>query len=147
RGANPRAHFRFSEAGVTEPVFLYDYFAGTGRVVQPGELLNEDLQQGYRYLVAAPIGASGVALVGDTGHFVTLSKKRVTALADDGAVHVSVAFAAGESARTLQGYSRDLPTVTAGAGAARTLSYDPTTGRFAVEVTPGPDGVASLRIH
>jgi hypothetical protein len=146
QGANTQAQFRLSDGGLKEPVFLYDYFDGTGRVVQPGELLNEDAQ-GSRYLVAAPIGPSGIALVGDIGHFVTLGKKRVTSLADDGAVHVSLAFAAGESPRTLLGYSPDPPAVTAGTGAARVLTYDPVTGRFTVEVTAGPDGVASLRIR
>ena len=88
-----------------------------------------------------------MALLGDTGQFVTLGKKRVTALADDGVVHVSLAFAAGEPSRTLQGYSPDPPIVMAGAGVAGTRSYDPATGRFTVEVAPGPDGVASLRIR
>ena len=146
QGANTQAQFRLSDAGVNGPVFLYDYFNDTGRIAQPDELLNEDVQ-GYRYLVAAPIGMSGISVLGDTGQFVTLGKKRVTALADDGVVHVSLAFAAGERSRTLQGYSPDPPTVTAGTGAAGTRSYDPATGRFTVEVMPGPDGVASLRIR
>jgi hypothetical protein len=146
QGANTRAQFSLSDAGVNGPVFLYDYFNDTGRVVQPGELLNEDAT-GHRYLVAAPIGVSGIALVGDAGQFVTLGKKRVTALADDGVVQVSLAFAAGEGSRTLQGYSPDSPIVTAGTGAVGTRSYDPATGRFTVEVMPGPDGVASLRIR
>ncbi len=146
QGANTQAQFRLSDAGVNGPVFLYDYSSDTGRVVQPDELLSEDAT-GYRYLVAAPIGKSGIALLGDTGQFVTLGKKRVAALADDGVVHVSLAFAAGEQSRTLQGYSPDPPIVTAGTGVAGTRSYDPATGRFTVEVRPGPGGVASLRIR
>jgi hypothetical protein len=146
QGDNTQAQFRLSDAGVSGPVFLYDYFNGTGRVVQPDELLNEDAQ-GYRYLVAATIGRSGIALLGDTGHFVTLGKKRVAALADDGVLHVSLAFAPGESARNLQGYSPDRPAARASAGTARTLSYDPATGLFTVAVTPGQDGVAKLEIQ
>jgi hypothetical protein len=94
------------------------------------------------------MGKSGIALIGDTGQFVTLGKKRVTALVDDGDdVHVSLAFAAGEQSRTLQGYSPDAPTITAGTGAAGARSYNPATGRFMVQVSPGPNGVASLRIR
>jgi hypothetical protein len=99
------------------------------------------------YLVAAPIGPSGIALLGDTGQFVTLGNKRIVALTDNGVVHVSLAFAAGERARTLQGYSPDPPIVTAGTGEVVRRRYDSATGRFAVEVMPGPDGVASLRIR
>jgi hypothetical protein len=146
QGVNTQAQFRLSGAGVNGPVFLYDYFSDTGRVVQPDELLNEDVQED-RYLVAAPVGMSGIALIGDTGQFVTLGKKRVTALADNGVVHVSLAFADGEQSRNLQGYSPDAPMISAGSGAVGTRSYDAATGRFTVQVTPGPDGVASLRIR
>jgi len=147
QGANTQAQFRLSDAGLNAPVFLYDYFNDTGRIVRPGELLTEDAT-GSRYLVAAPIGKSGMALIGDTGQFVTLGKKRVAALTDDGDdMHVSLAFAAGEGSRTLQGYSPDPPTVTAGTGTAGALTYDAVTGRFTVEAMPGRDGVASLWIR
>ena len=145
QGGNTQAQFRLSDAGIDRPVFLYDYFAGAGRVVRPTECLSEDVGQ-YRYLVAAPIGKSGIALLGDTGHFVTLGKKRVTSLADDGVVHVSLAFAAGESARTIEGYSPVPPAATALDGAAGPLSYNAATGRFTLIVLPGPDGLASLQI-
>jgi hypothetical protein len=147
QGTNTQAQFRLSDAGVNAPVFLYDYFNDTGRVAQPDELLHEDVAADC-YLVAAPIGMSGMALVGDTGQFVTLGKKRITALADDGDdMHVSLAFAAGEKSRTLLGYSPDPPTVTPRTGAAGALTYDPATGRFTVEAIPGRDGVASLWIR
>ena len=109
--------------------------------------MNEDVTAD-RYLVAAPIGTSGMALIGDTGQFVTLGKKRVTALADEGGdLQVSLAFAAGEKSRTLQGYSPDRPTVTAWTGTAGAVAYDPATGRFTVEAMPGRHGVASLWIR
>jgi hypothetical protein len=146
QGANSTAQFHLSDAGVKSPVFLYDYFSGAGRVVRPGDLLTEDTQ-GYRYLVAAPIGASGIALVGDTGQFVTLGKKRIVSLADNGALSVDLAFATGERSRTLLGYSPDPPSVAAVTGAARLLAYDPATGQFTVEVAPGANALASLRVH
>jgi hypothetical protein len=146
QGANNQAQFRLSDAGVTGPVYLYDYLAGTGQVVLPGEWLNENAQ-GYRYLVAAPIGPSGIALLGDLGNFVTLGKKRVPALTDDGVVHVNLAFTAGETSRTLEGYSPDRPLVAATAGAAGWPTYNPATRRFSVTVSPGLAGVASLDIR
>jgi hypothetical protein len=103
-----QATFRLADVGLTSPAFLYDYFDGTGRVVAPGDWLNEDAPD-FRYLVAAPIGTSGMALVGDAGQFVTLGKKRVTAVSDDGALHVTVAFATGETVRTLRGWSPGVP--------------------------------------
>ena len=145
KGDNTLAQFRLSDVGLHGPAYLYDYFDGTGRVVPADELLTEDVT-GFRYQIAAPIGISGIALLGDTAHFVSLGKKRVTALVDNGVVGVTVAFAPGESSRTLRGYSPDPPSATAVTGGVGPVSHDAATGQFTVEVTPGPDGAASLQI-
>ncbi len=145
QGDNTLASFRLSDVGLTQPAYLYDYFGGAGRVVAPEELLEQDVPA-YSYQIAVPIGISGMALLGDTGHFVSLGKKRIAALSDDGIVHVTVAFAAGESSRTLRGYSPDPPSASAVTGAVGPVRYDPATSQFAVEVTPGADGTASLQI-
>ena len=55
RGGNTQAIFRLSDVGLTGPAYLYDYFRGSGSLVQPDELLNLDVT-GFRYQVAAPIG-------------------------------------------------------------------------------------------
>ena len=59
----------------------------------------------WRYQIAAPIGPSGIAMLGDTGHFVSLGKKRITSLSDDGTVRITIAFTPGETSRSLRGYS------------------------------------------
>jgi hypothetical protein len=146
QGGATQARFRLAEAGLTQPAFLYDYASKTGRVTEPDELLTADAT-GYRYLVAVPVGPSGIGLLGDTGHFVTLGKKRIPALADDGAIHVKVAFAAGESVRKLEGYSPHQPEVTADDGTAGRLSYDSASKMFSVRVSPGRDGTASVSIR
>lgn len=102
QGSNTQASFRLSEVGVTGPVYLYDYFKGTGNLFQPGDQLNLDATE-YSYQIAAPAGPSGIAMLGDAGHFVSLGKKRIAALTDDGAVNITIVFAAGESHRTLLG--------------------------------------------
>ena len=38
-----------------------------------------------------------MALLGDTGQFVTLGRKRVKSVSDDGAIHLTVAFACGRN--------------------------------------------------
>ncbi len=63
--------------------------------------------------MVAPIGTSGIALVGDTNKFVTLGTKRVSTLTDGGgALHATVAFAAGETNVTLAGYAPSAPYLT-----------------------------------
>ena len=145
QSANTQAAFRLSDLGISRPVLLYDYFQGTASIVQPGDLLNE-IVPSYQYLVAAPIGPSGIAVVGDAGNYVTLGKKRIASLTDDGAVHIKVVFAPGESARTLFGYSPGPIAIVAESGRVGHIDYDSATGQFRVEVTPAADASASLRI-
>lgn len=145
QGSETQASFRLSDVGVTGPVYLYDYFKGTGNLVEPGDLLTLDATD-YAYRIAAPVGPSGIAMLGDAGHFVSLGRKRVTALADDGAVTVTIAFAERESARTLLGYSPVPVSASATTGRTSQPVRDASTGLFQVRVTPGPNGTATLRI-
>jgi hypothetical protein len=145
QGANTQATFHLADAGVTAPVYLYDYFNGTGSLVGPGDAINLDATQ-FSYQIAAPVGPSGIAMVGDGGHFVSLGKKRITALSDDGAVHITVAFAKGEAVRTIIGYSPVPVSSSASAGHTRQPVRNPSTGLFHVEVRPGSDGTATVRI-
>jgi hypothetical protein len=145
QGADTQASFRLSDAGVTGPVYLYDYFRGTGNLVQPGDLLNLDAT-GFTYRIAAPVGPSGIAMLGDTAHFVSLGKKRISALADDGTVTITVAFAEGESHRILRGYSPVPVMASAIGGETSQLFRDPSTGLFRVRVARGADGAATIRI-
>jgi len=143
QGDNTQAQFRLADVGLVQAAFLYDYFDGTGRIVSPGEWLSEDVTD-FRYQVAAPVGWSGMALIGDIGHFATLGKKRIAAVTDDGALHVTVAFAAGETMRTLRGYSPGAPSAAATAGSVSDVRYDPASGLFDVDVMPGADGTTSI---
>jgi hypothetical protein len=89
------------------------------------------------YLVLSPVGPSGIAIIGDTDHFVTMGRKRVTELTDDGTVRLTIAFANGETTRTITGYSRNPVAVE---GASGPVSYDEATRLFRVPVSPGVDG-------
>ena len=140
--------FHMTDLGSAQSAYLYDYFGGTGRVVEPADLINETIGSSPLYLVAAPIGPSGIALIGDAGQFVTLGRKRITSLSDDGSVHATIAFAAGEKSRTLIGYSpAAAPVVSASDGAVGPVTYDVSSGRFSLSVTPGADGAATIRIN
>ncbi len=139
--------FKASDLGWNATAYVYDYFNNTGRVVEPTDIINETITGATLYLVVAPIGPSGIAVIGDSGQYVTLGKKRITALTDDGATHVSMAFAQGESARTIIGYAPNVaPAVTAVNGSIWSQSYDIGSGLFSIVVKPGSDGTASIRI-
>jgi hypothetical protein len=87
-----------------------------------------------------------MAVIGDTGHFVTWGKKRITSLTDDGSVHLSLAFAPGETSRQIEGYSPAPVRAAASDGSISRVTYDAAARHFSIIVTPGADGAAALQI-
>ncbi|PWU06902.1 MAG: hypothetical protein C5B51_11165 [Terriglobia bacterium] len=147
QGSNVQAKFSTSELGLDSPTYVYDYFAGAGRVVNPSETVAAPIGDSSLYLIAAPIGPSGIAVLGDLGQFVSMGKKRIPSLTDNGKVHLTIAFADGEQTRVISGYSPVRPAVKAMSGSTGALIYDPVTKLFQIPVMPGPDGTATIRIR
>jgi hypothetical protein len=125
--------FAPAQLGVAGPTYVYDVYADTGRALTAGEAFNATVSSGS-YFIAAPVGPSGIAFLGDAGAFVSLGKKRISQLADDGTLQASVAFAAGEQAVTLHGFAPSTPRVSASGGSADEVAYDAATSRFRVAV-------------
>jgi len=125
-----------SDLGVSSATYAYDVFANTGRLVAAGDTLTTSVSSGS-YFIAAPIGPSGMALIGDASAFASSGAKRISSLADDGQLHATVEFATGESAIILHGYAPTAPSVVSTAGGTvDDVSYDSTTQRFRVSVHP-----------
>jgi hypothetical protein len=148
QGKNTLAKFSPADLGVSRQVYVYDYFAGTGQVAEPGDVIQKPISGDALYLVLAPVGPSGIAILGDTDQFVTMGKKRVTAFTDRGAARVTIAFAAGETSRTITGYASAAPIVLAMDGSSvGPVAYDDTTHLFKVTVTGGTNHSATIRIQ
>ena len=155
-----KAHFIFSyvrqtnntitinpgDFGISGASYLYDYVNGAGTVIYPGSSWTGTLASGSGYYVLVPVGPSGIAFLGDKGHFVTLGKKRIPALSDTGHVDTTVAFAAGEKTRTLFGYSPQPVAATALSGAVSGIAWDSSTQLFKLTVHANANGTARLRI-
>jgi hypothetical protein len=146
-GGDATVTFQASDLGLDRPAYVYDYFGGSGRVVQPSDTVSMQTVAGVVYLIAAPIGSSGIAILGDLGQFATAGKKRIAAMADSGVVHVNIAFANGEKSRILTGYSPSAPIARATAGTAGPVTFDSARQLFQLAVSPGANGTASVRIE
>jgi hypothetical protein len=134
RGDNPQLiSFSPTTLGMAGPTYVYDVFADSGQVLSQGEALNATVSTGS-YFIAAPVGPSGIAFLGDAGAFVSLGKKRISLLTDDGTLRASVEFAAGEQAVTLHGFAASAPQVSVSGGAAEEVAYDAPSSRFRVVV-------------
>jgi hypothetical protein len=127
--------------GLSGRVFAYDYFGGTGRAIDAGQqrLAGQLKKDAWAYWVLAPVGESGMALIGDTGKFVTRGKARIAAVQDDAkGLHTSVLLAAGESAVTLALYAPNgaAPRVDVTNGVCRRVDYEPADGIARIELAP-----------
>jgi hypothetical protein len=145
RGSGAPVRFKPALMGLTGQVYVYNKFAGSGRVAAANDFFNDSVGD-IAYYVAVGIGPSGIALLGDADKFVSLGRKRIADVADDGSLRVTVSFAPDEDWVTLQGYSPSAPTIVAQRGAAGPVSYDPKSGLFKVQVSPAGDATAALTL-
>ncbi len=146
-GSNTEAAFRLADLGVDDPVYLYDYYSSTGKIVQPGDLISAPVLARTRFWIAAPLGPSGIAMLGDTAQFASMGKKRIPRFSDDGTVELTVAFADGETSRIIEGYSPATPEVWVDGGGVRAITYDRAARLFQIVVTPGAQHTASVIIR
>ena len=152
RGSDTTTTFTPASLGLSGPVYVYNYFDGSGTLMDAGGTFSEPMDNGsgsalYAYYIVVPIGPSGIGFLGDAEQFVSLGRKRIADVADDGTLEATIAFADGESSRTLHGYSPSEPNVRAVKGAVDSATYDPSTQLFTVVVSPGADGSAIIDIN
>jgi hypothetical protein len=142
-GGSQTASFAPASLGLPGSTYVYDVFGDNGRLLGPGERFSASVDAGSYYVVG-PVGPSGMALIGDQGEFVSLGRKRISQLADDGTLSAMVEFAGGEQGVTLHGYAASLPSVSATGGGVENLRYDSTTQRFSFALRPDttPSSVA-----
>ena len=118
--------------------YCYDYFAGTGEVLdQASPLLISVKGRDVDYIVIAPIGSSGMAFLGDADKFVGTGRERVASLRDEGAdLTADVILAANEQAVTLKVFAPAAPVVAVQAGEAGPVKPEGAAGLFTVDVKP-----------
>jgi hypothetical protein len=143
RGSGAQVKFKPASMGLTGQVYIYNKWNGSGRIAASSDVFTDSVGD-IAYYVAAEIGPSGIGFLGDAGMFVSLGRKRIAEVADDGSLRATVSFAAGEDSVTLQGHSPTAPEVVAQRGAAGPISYDPKSGLFIVMVSSDSDGTAAV---
>ena len=122
-GATQSVSFTPSRLGVSGRTYVYDYFNATGHVLGDSETFNPTVSDGS-YFVVAPVGPSGIALIGDRDKFASLGRKRISQLTDDGQLRAIVEFAPSEDSVSLIGYAASQPVVTVSGGSAQDEQFD-----------------------
>jgi hypothetical protein len=146
RGPEKTIDFTPASLGLHTRAYAFDYFSRQGTVLNPDQNFTGSLERGYAYFIVVPVGRSGIAFLGDREQFVSLGKKRISQLSDNGKIRATIQFAVGENSRTVQGYSPNTPVITPIKGKAGAPGYDPATHLFTVSVLPDSNGMAELEI-
>jgi hypothetical protein len=136
RGANRTITIDPSSFGMSGAAYLYDSLKDSGRLIERRSAVTFDLTDDVGYYVLAPVGPSGIAFLGDKDHFVTLGRKRIPSLLDEGQADVTVSFANGERGRTIFGFSPNPVAVSTIAGTYGGLIWDGSTQIFTLNVHP-----------
>ncbi|MEQ0562368.1 CBM35 domain-containing protein [Amycolatopsis sp. NEAU-NG30] len=134
--ARQNAPFTAADFGISGTAYVYDYFADAGSVVNATTTYTGHVTSDGTYYQVVPIGASGIGFLGDAGKFVSLGQQRIRSLSDDGAVHATVAFAAGDGPVTVHGYSPTAVTAVAAGATVDQVVYHATTHLFSARLTP-----------
>lgn len=145
QNATQMATFTPARLGIPGKAYVYNYFTKRGTVVDTGQSFSDSVGSGSYYVVA-PIGPSGIAFLGDAGKFVSLGKKRISSLTDNGIIQATVVFAPGERAVTLHGYAPARPWISVTDGSVNLLSYNPGTHLFSFSASPGRAQTAVVSI-
>lgn len=148
---NYTTNFKPSEFGMSGNVYVYNYFNNSGVLVDSNTIIQDVISGStagangtdWKYYIASPVGASGMALIGDTGKFATCGKKRITDIAETTTtLTVTATFGAFDASNpdqkaTIVGYSPVSVTVTAGTGGTvSNFSYNATTKVFKFDFVP-----------
>jgi len=138
-------------AGIAGDAYVYNRTWRSGSVLGAGESFNAPVDlgngpQSITLFLVAPVGPSGIALLGDLGKYASLGRKRFSNVADTGTIAATVVFGTGESSVTVSGWSPTRPMLSASDGAVGAISYDTGTGLFTAPVSPGADRSAAISI-
>lgn len=140
RSQSREDNVRFSpaELGLIGPAYVFDYFSGVGTLLQAEGVFSAPIgKNGSVFYVIAPVGRSGIALLGDLGKFVGTGKQRIASLRDEaGRLTIGIVLAEAEASVVLSGYSAVEPRVTVISGTAGLVHYDPATHYFTADVQP-----------
>jgi hypothetical protein len=134
------AQFTPRELGCSGNVCLYDHDTETLTKLKPGESFKVFLPPNAAgFYELAPIGPGGMALLGDSGKFVSTGKQRIRQIKNEPAkLSATVLFAGWEKTIHLHGYAAAKPSVAVQNGTAGEVRFDRATRHFMVEVTVSP---------
>lgn len=135
--------------GIQSPSFVYDVVGKRGTSLAAGQHYTGVLEGQYAFVIIAPIGASGIAFLGDVDKIASTGKQRIVDIRESAeSLNVTVVMVPGESAVTLHGFAEVAPACQLAGGKNLPIQYDAATKHFTVAVagpTTGGEQVVTFR--
>jgi hypothetical protein len=110
--------------GFNGPVYVFDWRAKSGKKIDARETYGIPLQDGWDYQIISPVGASAMALIGDTEQIATAGRNRISQFTNGSRMHISMRVIPGEKQRMLTIYAPVEPHVTVISGKLEKQFYD-----------------------
>ncbi len=140
------ATIQAADFGNSGPVYVYDWRAGHGQLLAKNGAYVLPMTDGWGYAVFAPVGASGMAVLGDTEKIATAGRQRIREISDDGRLRLTMLFAPGESAQTIFIYAPQRPRAVASSGQLQSQFYDAATKLLHLTLLPNSKNKAMVEI-
>jgi hypothetical protein len=133
------------DLGFTGDVYVYDYFGKAGWRQHATQAIAKTVDSQGSYFVISPVGASGMAFLGDLSKFVSASQQRVPSLSDDGMITATLEFIPGETV-PISIFAASMPVISADGATVTAPVLDSGTGLYQVMVSPGQNKQATIQI-
>lgn len=141
-GDSNAVSFTPESLGLSDSVYIYKTSTGAGRLLKATKTYTDMLASpNWDLYIAAPIGRSGIAFLGDMGKIAATGRQRIAAIQDTpDRMTVTVILASNETAVTLHGYAASAPRISVAGGTLKSVIYQMTSGQFTFQIAP--DSVA-----
>ena len=133
-----------AELGYTGPVYAYDYFQKAGIFLDPDTFLTIALSDPVAYWIVVPVARSGIGFLGDREKFVSNGRKRVSHIADDGALSARIVLAKSEDRVRLHGFCARRPEISARDGTIDNMTYESRESLFQFDLVAQAGGAPEI---
>jgi hypothetical protein len=141
--------FSPSTYGIRSPAYVYDVTRKQGVALPANRPLTSVIPAGsYAFVIIAPVGPSGIALIGDEDKITSTGKQRIADIRDSAeGLNITVLTAPGEDTVRLHGFADAAPTCQLTGGKSLPVQYDAATQHFTVTIPALSDGENTLTLR
>jgi len=135
--------------GIRSPVYVYDVTRKQGVALAANQQFTSVVPAGsYAFVIIAPVGPSGIALIGDEDKITSTGKQRIAAIHDSAeGLNLTVLTVSGEDKVSLHGFADTAPACQLTRGKPLPVQFDAATKHFRVTIPAPSAGEITLTLR